>query len=187
MVLGFTDAGLAETVSLSLALDRLRDDSGRTLRDISDAGPALVVLLRHAGCTFCRQTLADLAVCREKVAATGTSIVVVGMSETTRPLRELGERFGLSEVVWIADPDRLMHRALALKRGGLRELFGPSVMLAGIRGLMRGMGVGRPDGDPFQMPGTAVIHKGLVIRSVRHRTAADRPDYESLVCSLNQP
>ncbi|MFZ4576727.1 MAG: hypothetical protein ACOYN0_20280, partial [Phycisphaerales bacterium] len=51
----------ADAVSLADALTSLRDEKGQTLKGITDARPTLVVLLRHSGCTFCRQTLADLA------------------------------------------------------------------------------------------------------------------------------
>lgn len=49
------------TVSLPEALGAVRDGDGQPLRRLTDEGPTLVVLLRHAGCTFCKQTLARLS------------------------------------------------------------------------------------------------------------------------------
>lgn len=173
-----------QSVPLAAALAGLSDDSGRSLRAISDAKPALVVLLRHTGCTFCRQTISDLARCSSSIDERGLAIVVVGMSASTQPLRELGARFGLEGATWIADPDRLAYRALGLRRGAFRQLLGVRVLWAGLRAALGGHGLGRVQGDPFQMPGTVVIHRGAVLRRFIHATAADRPDYEALACSV---
>lgn len=171
--------------SLGPILDNLRDQSGRSLRQLGDERPTLVCLLRHNGCTFCRETLAELGKRREAIASAGLNIAVVGMSADAGSLRALGERFGLSGVSWFADPERLLYRALEIPRGGLLQLLGPRVVFSGLRGLVRGYGFGRVEGDPSQMPGTAVIHRGAVVRRFVHRTAADRPDYQKLACSLS--
>jgi hypothetical protein len=47
--------------------------------------------------------------------------------------------------------------------------------------------VGRLAGDGFQMPGVFLIFKGEVIRSYRHHTAADRPDYINLADAQQSP
>lgn len=178
-------SGAITPVSLDDALDGLTDDTGRTLRSICDERPTLVVLLRHAGCTFCRQTLSDLARCQGSIAAKGIGIAVIGMSESTSQMRRLGDRYGLSAAAWIADPDRLGYRALEIGRGQLHQLLSPRVLWAGLRAAMEGHGIGRVAGDPRQMPGTAIVHRGIVLRRIIHQSAAGRPDYEALACSLD--
>jgi len=175
----------AGTVSLDAALDASRDDRGRTLRVIADERPTLVVLLRHSGCTFCKQTLSDLARWQASFQKAGMSLAVVGMSPTSEGLRSLGQRYGVTSAAWIADPDRLLYRALELRRGTFLQLFGPRVWIGGLLAAMRGHGVGKLEGDGFQMPGAFVIHHGRVVRAYRHTTAADRPDLEELACSIN--
>ncbi|MFN7020800.1 MAG: SelL-related redox protein [Phycisphaerales bacterium] len=169
-------------VSLDAALDALRDDSGRTLRSLADERPTLVVLLRHSGCTFCKQTLADLARWRSRIEQAGIGLAVVGMSPSAEDLKSHGLRHRLSRAAWFADPDRVLYRALDLRRGSFSQLFGPRVWIGGFAALLRGHGVGKLEGDGFQMPGAAVIHKGRIIRSYRHRTAADRPDLAEFAC-----
>ena len=177
------DAALGECpVTLTAALDRLSDDAGRTMSQITDERPTLTVLLRHAGCTFCRQTLADLAMAREAISAQGLSVAVIGMSDSTLPLRRLGERYGVFDVAWIADPDRLAYKALEIGRGRLGQLFGLRVISSALRGLLRGNGIGHIQGDPFQMPGTVIIHRGVVLRRYIHQTAADRVDFNAIAC-----
>lgn len=36
-------------------------------------------------------------------------------------------------------------------------------------------------GDGFQMPGVFLLYHGTVLRSYRHQSAADRPNYSQLV------
>lgn len=183
---GPADSDPGKSVRLRVALESLRDQAGRSLKQISDERPTLVCLLRHNGCTFCRETIAELAKSRRAIDEAGLSVAVVGMSDSAAPLVALGDRFGLVGVAWIADPDRLLYRALGVRRGGLLQLFGPRVVWAGLRGVMRGYGVGRIQGDPFQMPGTALIFRGSVLRQHIHRSAADRPDYASLACAVGE-
>lgn len=171
-------------VTLAAALDALRDDSGRTMRQITDERPTLTVLLRHAGCTFCRQTLSDLTRARAAISERGLGVAVIGMSDSTRPLRALGERYEVSDVAWIADPDRLAYRALEIGRGRLSQLFGPRVIFSGLLAALRGHGIGRIQGDLFQMPGTVIIHRGVVLRRYIHQTAADRIDLGAFTCEV---
>ncbi len=175
---------LEQHVSVDKALHALHDERGQKLRTFTEDAPVLVVLLRHAGCTFCREALADLGAKREKFLAQGVRLAIVGMSSTSEELRALGARYGLNDAAWFADPDRLLYRALELNRGTFLQLFGPRVWWRGMVATMRGLGVGRLEGDGFQMPGAFVIHKGKVLRAFRHATAADRPDYEELACPV---
>jgi hypothetical protein len=43
-------------------------------------------------------------------------------------------------------------------------------------------GFGRIVGNPLQLTGAFLVHHGQIVRSVRHRTTADRPDYAELAC-----
>jgi hypothetical protein len=172
-------------VRLDAALDGLRDDRGRTLRALTDDRQTLVVLLRHSGCTFCKQTLADLAQRQADIDKAGVGIAVVGMSGSSEGLRAFGQQYGVASAAWFADPDRLLYRALELGRGSFLQLFGPRVWIAGVLAALRGHGIGRLEGDGFQMPGAFVIHRGRVVRAYRHSTAADRPDLKELACPIN--
>ena len=175
----------AEKVSLDEALDSLGDDRGRTLRAITDDRRTLVVLLRHSGCTFCKQTLADLARQGSDIDKAGAGLAVIGMTPSSEGLRALGERYGIASAAWVADPDRLLYRALGLGRGSFVQLFGPRVWLSGVLAALRGHGIGKLEGDGFQMPGAFVIHRGRVVREYRHSSAADRPDLKELACTIS--
>lgn len=174
-----------QSISLEDALNGLRDDQGRTLRELTDQRQVLVVLLRHSGCTFCRQTLSDIARWQADLANSGVGIAIVGLSSSPADLRALGERYGVSAASWVADPDRLLYRALELQRGTFLQLFGPRVWVSGLLVAAKGHGIGKLDGDGFQMPGGFIVHRGRVVRAYRHKTAADRPNLMEFACPIN--
>ena len=174
------DSGPASREPDRTVLDLARTTDGRSLAEISDRSPTLVVFLRHIGCTFCREAVADLARIKPRLDASGIGVVLIHMSDP-----ELASSFfasaGLPEILHISDPGRDLYRAFELRRGRLSQLFGLRVWIRGLRaGLLDRHGVGRLEGDGFQLPGAFLIHQGRIIRAFRHHAASDRPDYCSL-------
>lgn len=162
---------------IATAMSGATASDGRTLREISDASPTLVVFLRHIGCTFCREAVADLARMKPRLDASKVSIVLVHMSDPARAAAFF-DSMGLAGAPHVSDPDRSLYRAFELNRGRLGALFGVRVWIRGIRaGLIDGHGVGRLEGDGFQMPGAFLVHRGGIVRAFRHESASDRPDY----------
>jgi peroxiredoxin len=160
---------------------RTRTSLGVALEDLTRLSPVLLVFLRHWGCTFCREALADLARRRAEIEENGTRLVLVHMGS-----EEAGRRFfakhGLDGVASISDPQRALYRAFGLRRGTFGELIGPKVWLRGFQSaVLNRHGLGRLAGDAFQMPGAFLLFHGQVLRSFRHTSASDRPDYLALV------
>lgn len=169
-------------LDLSSALERADTSDGRSLLDLSNERPTLVVLLRHFGCTFCRETLADLA--RQKDAVAGMHVAIVHMVGDDRAAAYLG-KYDLPGHVRVSDPEKRLYAAFELERGRLGQLFGLRVWWRGLlAGVLGGHGVGGLAGDGFQMPGAFVVRNGRVIRAFRHRDAADRPDYGAFCSAI---
>lgn len=167
-------------VPVDTALAIYFDRQGRSLLEASRKQPLFLVFLRHFGCTFCREALADLRQARSRIDAAGTRLVLVHMSEDDRAQAFI-TRYGLDDVTCIGDPERVLYRAFTLGRGSLRQLFGWSVIKRGwSAGVVGGHGVGKLEGDGFQMPGAFVVSHGQVVHEYVHQTAADRPDYGAL-------
>lgn len=170
--------------------DPLRDlrlNTGQRLDELADAQPKLVVFLRHAGCTFCRESLADIAEQRARIESRGCGIVLVHMGDNARDAA-LFEKHDLADVPRLADPDCRLYRQFGLDMGGFSELLGPLVWVRGfMAGLVRGHGVGRLRGNGFQMPGVYLYHCGQILGGFQHARASDRPDYAELACQLPQP
>lgn len=53
--------------------------------------------------------------------------------------------------------------------------------MRGLQAMLRGHGIGKLTGDGFRMPGAFVIIDGKVVVEHRATSAADRPDYLSML------
>ncbi len=160
---------------------RARTQVGATLLDLSQESPILLVFLRHAGCTFCREALTDLAMQRRPIESTGTRLVLIHMGSNDGGGAGFFARYGLGDVARVSDPAKNIYRAFGLGRGGVGKLFGPKVWWRGFQaGVLHRHGFGRMVGDGFQMPGVYLVFHGEVVRGYRHQSAADRPDYLAL-------
>ena len=156
---------------------------GDFLVDISQEQPVLMIFLRHFGCTFCREALADLAAKQDEIAAAGIHLVLVHMS-TEEVANKYFKKYGLKKpVTHVADPECNYYKAFGLTKGSPHQLFGLQTWIRGFEaGVVKGHGVGmRQLGDGFQMPGVFVIREGEVVNSFVHKLASDRPEYLSLV------
>jgi len=170
--------------NLQDALAGAHTQSGVSLLDLSKKSPLLVVLLRHLGCTFCREALADLKERRAELEQSGVQIVLVQMAPDSEAA-PVFTRYGLGDVHRVSDPDKHLYRAFELKRGRLGQLFGFKVWIRFlIAGVIKRHGAGKLAGDGLQMPGAFLVADGRIVRAFRHRSAADRPDYTDLAgCS----
>ena len=162
------------------AMLRAQSQDGYSLFELSQLRPTLLVFLRHAGCTFCREAASDIARLRPEIERGGAGVVFVTMSPEPEA-QSFFERYGLADVPRISDPECRLYRAFDLKRGGWRDMLGWTVWKRGFQaGVLDGHGVGPTEGDAFRMPGVFLVHEGKVVRGFRHDGPADRPDYLKL-------
>ena len=171
--------------SVDLALRMARCQNGESLLSLSRRRPRLVVCLRHLGCTFCRESLADLGRLRTRLERSGVGIVLVHPSTDERAA-ELFDTYGLADLPRFADPDRVLYRALGLSRGRLAQVLGPRVFWRAASATLRGHLLGRKSGDVWQMPGVFLVRNGQVVEAFRHRDVAERPDYQAIVARLDE-
>ena len=76
MPLPVTDSDTQET-EMATVLRQYRTETGRTLLELVDESPVLLIFLRHFGCSFCRQTLDDVSRIRGQIEARGIRPVFV--------------------------------------------------------------------------------------------------------------
>jgi hypothetical protein len=165
-------------MSFDEALHEVRSQHGRTLGELSTNQQLLVVFVRHVGCTFCREALADLAAQRQQLEATGLRLAVVHMSSPANASALLA-RYRLDDLDQFSDPDCRLFRAFELERGTLWQVLGPAVWRRGLFALLR-HGIGRPEGDGFQLAGVFLLKNAKIHASFRHASSADRADYLAL-------
>lgn len=161
-------------------LSHAKTSTGQTLAELSREKPVLLVMLRHAGCTFCRNAMSDISRLRRRIEKDGTQIVL-GHMGTVEDFQAFATRYGLQDLPAIADPDRRVYRGLGLKRGTLLQLLGPRVWWRGLLALLSGHGLGGIKGDVGQMPGTFLLHRGKVVVRFEARDSADKPDYMGML------
>ncbi len=94
---------------------------------------------------------------------------------TPAQAEEFREKIG-SPHVFVCDPDQILFRAFGLGRGTLGQMFNPRVFARGFGAMLQGHGVGKPVGDPMQMPGAFRIEpNGEITWAYRSVDAADNP------------
>lgn len=133
---------------------------------------------------FCRSELARLAKLNPKIEAAGAQIVVVTMGRPEETEQFCAER--APGVICYSDPDVRAYGLYGLTRGNAAQLFGPAVWLKGAQvstdGSFDGLPLGKPVGDPFQMPGVFVVDTaGRVVYAYYSKHAGDYPEDEALL------
>lgn len=110
---------------------------------------------------FCRSELARLAKLKPEIEANGARIVVLTMGKPEEAHAFCGERAPGMDCY--ANPSAEGYKAYGLARANPAQLFGPSVWLQGAltaaEGQFEGIPIGKPVGDPWQMPGVFVVRK----------------------------
>lgn len=165
-----------DTLPSAEALSGSKTQHGDNLTDLSNRGPVLLVALRHFGCTFCKETLADLKAQLPLIRQKGITPVLVHMADEPTAAEYLNH-YGLAHLPRISDPACILYRSLGLRRAGFSQVFGWRSWVRGAAATVRGHWVGRLVGDGFQMPGAFLLQNGKVVQAFRHRHASDRVDY----------
>ena len=161
------DAVLKQVVSgVNLAPGTLGDQLGE--------GLTLLVFLRHFGCIFCRETLADLRALVEQAPDFPQPLVFFQGSST--------EGRALLRREWpklraVSDPKAELYEAFGVGRGGLLQMFGPAVWAARSRAAQKGHANGARVGDVWRMPGMFLVRGSEIVWAHEYRHAADHPDY----------
>ena len=147
------------------------------LRGMTDRAPLMLVFLRHFGCTFCRETLGDIARQKDAIAATGAQLAFVHMSPPGDADRWF-ERYEIADVTRISDPEKQLYRLFELEDGSLNQLAHPRVWWPWFRtAVIDGHGAGAAGPNWRQLTGVFVIHRGEILDSIRHEDSTARPDY----------
>lgn len=171
------------TEPLSKTLSRFRTQKGKNLLQLSNDQPILLIFLRHFGCTFCREALAEIKQHQASIEGEGARLVFVHLADEEQAQLYF-EKAQLGDEHRISDPNGIMYNAFGLERASFAQLLGWRSWVRGIPAIFKGHGIGPlVGGDGFRMPGVFLINSGEIIKSYRHELASDRPDYVSLASS----
>ena len=162
-------------------LNEMVTDKGSDLYALSNKSPVLLVFLRHFGCIFCREALKDLSLKRSELVQKGVHIVFVHMADNETADKYF-KKYNLSGVDHISDPECKFYAAFSLAKGTFSQLFGLKNWIRAAEITTLGTPISITQiGDGFQMPGIFVLKSGRILESYIHKSAADRPDYDSII------
>ena len=174
---------IAADIDLSITSE-MTTSSNTNLKALSDEKPVLLVFLRHFGCVFCKEAMADLAKLQNEIKDKNISLAFVHMAEQ-KIAKEYLDNFGLGECVHISDPDCKYYTAFRLTKGSFSQLYGLQTWIRGFSKENKQFKLEKAKqlGDSTQMPGIFIIYKGNITQHYIHKLAADRPDYQALINS----
>ncbi len=151
------------------------------LSDFWRRGPVLLVFLRHFGCMFCREQVAQLRKDYGHFQAAGVEIVCVAQGDA-KTGKAFSIFFDLPFPVLTCGNDLSVFHAYGLGRGTRGQLFGWRSWTRGFLATLRGHLIGKLVGDGFQMPGVFLVDAQGVIRYAhRHKDATDNPGTRELL------
>ncbi len=174
--------GLAES-SLAESLREFHSETGRTLLDLVDESPVLLVLLRHFSCAFCAQALDRVSKVRAQIEAKGARPVFVHLGSPARA-KPYFDYYNLSDVERVSNPEATLYQLpfFALTRTNpFMHFFNPTVWKGWLKGAMFKYGIGMIKEDAEQMPGVFFLKDRAIVRAFRHKTIADEPNYLKIV------
>jgi hypothetical protein len=178
--------GIPQSLERSNLADSIRDvhsETGRSLLDLVDESPILLIFLRHFACAFCAQAIDHVSQLMPKIEAKGVRPVFVHLGSPDRA-KPYFDYYNLSDVERISNPEATLYQlpVFALSRTNpFLHFLNPTVWKGWLKGAMFKYGIGTIKEDADQMPGVFFLKERKIVRAFRHRTIADEPDYLKLI------
>jgi hypothetical protein len=148
------------------------------LRDQLEGGRHLLVFLRHFGCIFCRETIADL---RQAAEADPEFPSVLFFTQGTSIEGRAFLRRYWPRARAVSDPNLGFYEAFEVRRAGWIEALGPKVFAARSRAVAKGHENGPRSGDVWRMPGIFLVEDARILWRFEPEHAADHPDFATLM------
>lgn len=151
------------------------DIDGRSVRlgQLWSDRTAVLLFVRHFGCLFCRQQIAEILPLLSRIRAAQAELFIVGNGsvEDARAFQH-----DLSTAVPIlTDPTRQAYCALEM-HSGLATVLRPSVLIRSLKALRAGFRQSTVAGDPLQQGGVVIVAPGGTERyRYISRSAGDHP------------
>src|ERR1700721_843861 len=105
-------SGMVQSTERPNLADSLREfhtETGRSLLDLVDESPVLLVFLRHFACAFCAQAIDRVAQVRQQIEAKGVRPVFVHLGSPERA-KLYFDYYNLSDVERISNPEATLYQ-----------------------------------------------------------------------------
>src|SRR5271156_4515535 len=162
--------GTSSTEEAARTFASIHTESGANLLELAEASPVLLVFLRHFGCSFCRQTISDVADLRDELDRRGVRPVFVhlGTPERAKPFFDY---YGIGDVERVSDPAKQVYRQPVFQLGRSSPwmaLIQTSVWVGWLKGPIFKHGIGAIKEDGSQMPGVFFLREAKIVRRFRY-------------------
>ena len=94
------------------------------------------------------------------------------------------EYYGIANVERVNDPDANIYQLPVFglgRKNPLGQALNPFVIFGWLKGTVFKHGIGKIQGDGYQMPGIFFLKSGKIQRRFIYKTIADEPDYLKLI------
>ena len=152
---------------------------GETLASLTANREVFLVFLRHFGCTFCREAVADIAEKRAAIEGRGATLAFVHLGSEEKA-QWFFKPYGLLDVPRFSDPQGQLYQEFGLVRAELRQYLNAESIRRMLAAWTKGHFLGYPAGDVERMPGVFLLQRGEIRKAFRHKLVSDRPDYLAL-------
>lgn len=167
------------------ALERRFSNLDASLLTLSRERVVMLLFLRHFGCIFCREALADLGRVRNDLESRDVCVAIAHMHSEVEAAQFL-PRFKLENAPRVSDPTRDLFRAFGLRDGSALQIYSPVVLARAVSAAFRGLPGGPMSPEVRQMPGVFLLRNGRVIAGFVHDRISDRPDYRGLADCIGE-
>lgn len=157
-----------------------------SLQDLTSNNPCLFVFLRSFACCFCRESLQDLKAALPLLEQDQVKPVLVHMSSEEEASQILA-RYGLADLSRVCDPQRSLYAFFGLNRSSIENLISPKVIARALGTVIQGNSISVLAGDPLQMHGVFLIHKGRLLSAYKAQSVDNRPDYVRIARVVYSP
>jgi len=168
---------------IAAVLGEVTTEAGTNLLALAEASPVLLVFLRHFGCSFCRQTISQIAELYGEMQQRGVRSVFVHLG-TPEVAKAHFDYYGLGNVERVHDPQARLYQNPVFGLGKERvasQVFKPAVIAGWLKGAIFKHGIGTIQSDGEQMPGIFFLRGLEIVREHVHKTIADEVDYRALM------
>jgi peroxiredoxin len=160
-------------------LNAYTSQSGQTLGTLIAERPVFLVFLRHFGCTFCREAVAEISEKRGAIERQSALLAFVHLG-TEEKAQWFFKPYGLLDVPRFSDPQGQLYQAFGLVRAELQQYVNVESIRRFFSAALNGHFAFYPQGDIQRMPGVFLLHGGEIRKAFRHKLISDRPDYLAL-------
>lgn len=161
---------------LSKTLSRFRTQRGKSLLQLSNEQPVLVIFLQRFSYDFCWELLADIRKNQEFIENRGAKLLFVHLAKEDKAAAFF-QKAGLENEHRISDPNGIMYQAFELEKAVFDHNDNWRSLLLQRIPLIK---LGRTRVGVRNMPGAFLINRSKIVKSYRYGQTSDSPDFEFL-------